>query len=270
MPKLPKITVITPSYNQGGFIEQTNQSVLDQGYPDLEYLVMDGGSTDQTLEILRKYSGNLLFSSEPDRGQSEAINKGLRLASGEVISYLNSDDLLVPGALVKVGNFFAAHPEAFWLAGRCRLIDPKGKEVRRFITFYKNFWLLFRSYQVLQVLDFIPQPATFWRREVIERVGYFDESLHYALDYDYSLRVGRHYRLWTMSQYLAAFRTHPASKSRQGTAIHFEEEFEVLKRYPTTPFLRSTHAIHTKCILTVYRILSARAMKRESGQEYLG
>jgi GT2 family glycosyltransferase len=106
------------------------------------------------------------------------------------------------------------------------------------------------------VLDFISQPATFWRRQVFEKVGCFDEGLHYAMDYDFSLRVGRHYRLWTTHQYLASFRIHPASKSTLKTAIHFQEEYEVLKRYPISSILRNSHAIHNKCILSVYRALS--------------
>lgn len=252
---LPKISVITPSLNQGDFIEATIRSVLDQGYPNLEYLVVDGGSRDGTLEILKKYQGRLSYTSEPDRGQSNAINKGLRRASGEVISYLNSDDLLEPGSLFRVGRFFAAHPQANWLAGRCRMIDPHGVEVRKWITLYKNFWLLFKSYRVLQVLDFISQPATFWRRRVIEKVGDFDESLHYSMDYDYSLRVGQYFKLCTTRGCLADFRIHPNSKSSLSMVRHFEEEFEVLKSYPVWPLLTNMHALHNNLIVSVYKML---------------
>lgn len=255
MAALPKISIITPTYNQGNYIEQTIQSVLSQGYPNLEYLVMDGGSTDQTLEILRKYEGRLHFISEKDRGQSDAINKGLRIASGEIISYLNSDDLMEPGALFRVGEFFSSHPGAYWLAGRCRMVDEYGKEVRKLITLYKNFWLLLSSYRILQVLDFISQPATFWRRQVIEKVGPFDETLHYAMDYDYSLRVGQYYQLWTSREYLAAFRIHPTSKSSLSMVVHFEEDFDVLKRYSRVPILINMHALHNSLIVSVYKVI---------------
>ena len=120
MPELPRITIITPSFNQGDYIEQTLQSVLAQQYPNLEYLVIDGGSRDKTLDVLYRYAGRVQFLSEPDRGQSHAINKGLDLASGEIVAYLNSDDLLEPGCLMKVGRFFLDRPQAFWLSGRCR------------------------------------------------------------------------------------------------------------------------------------------------------
>jgi glycosyltransferase involved in cell wall biosynthesis len=218
---------------------------------------MDGGSTDQTLEILRKYETGLRFISEKDRGQSDAINKGLQLVTGDVISYLNSDDVLEPGALIRVGEFFASHPDAFWLAGRCRMIDPQGREIRKTITLYKNFWLYTRSYQVLRVLDFISQPATFWRRQVIDRIGKFDESLHYAMDYDYSLRVGEYYKLWTVPETLASFRVHPASKSTLSVGVHFDEEFQVLKRHTTSPAYLHLHAIHNQLITNIYKLLFA-------------
>ena len=114
---LPKITVITPSYNSGRFIEQTICSVLNQKYPKLEYLVIDGGSTDETISILQKYSNSLTWISEKDRGQSHAINKGIEYSTGEVIAYLNADDIYEPGALVNIGNYFFQHHQAYWVTG---------------------------------------------------------------------------------------------------------------------------------------------------------
>jgi glycosyltransferase involved in cell wall biosynthesis len=239
METLPKITVITPSFNQGSFIEQTINSVLDQNYPDLEYIVMDGGSTDDTLDVLRKYDGRLLWTSEKDRGQSHAINKGLRMATGEIISFLNSDDLYEPGSLLKVGTFFTTYPDANWLTGRCRTIDLAGKEIRKGITLYKNTWLRLRSYGVLSVLNYVSQPATFWTRKVVRRIGSFDESLRYAMDYDY----------------LACFRVHPSSKAGSSAYAQFDAEFQIAKRYITSPFLVGLHIAHIALTVRVYRRL---------------
>ena len=255
---LPKISVITPSYNQAQFIEQTIQSVLSQGYPNLEYIVMDGGSTDGTLEILRKYADHLYWVSEPDRGQSHAINKGFARASGDVLAFLNSDDLYEPGALLSVGSYFAAHPEVFWLTGWCRTIDAQGKEIRRLSTWYKMFWLLFRSYTVLLVLDYISQPATFWRREVIDKVGGFDESLHYAMDYDYSLRVGKYYKLSVLNHFIARFRVHAFSKAGATAHTQFDADLNITYRHTNAVLLRLLHSWHNSLIVMIYRLLTVR------------
>jgi glycosyltransferase involved in cell wall biosynthesis len=252
---LPRITVITPSLNQGEYIRQTIESVLGQDYPDLEYIVMDGGSTDGTIHILKEFEHRLAWVSERDRGQSHAINKGLQRATGEVIAFLNSDDMYGPGALRKVGEFFARHPRASWLTGRCRVIDRDGHEVRRAVTFYKNMWLRLGSYRALLVLDYVSQPATFWHRRVVEKVGFFDETLHFAMDYDYSLRVGREFRLWVVNEYLADFRIHPTSKGGASAHTQFGEDLEIAKKYTSSLVLRGLHAIHNAMIVTLYRRL---------------
>ena len=255
--QLPRITVVTPSYNQGDFIEQTIKSVLGQGYPDLEYIVVDGGSTDGTVDILKRYDGRLHWTSEPDRGQSHAINKGLRIATGEVFAFLNSDDLYEPGALRKVGAFFVQHPEAAWLSGRCRNIDEQGREIRKAITLYKNLWLRLRSYAVLQVLDYVAQPATFWRRRVIEKVGLFDEHLSYAMDYDYSLRLGPHFRLWVLNEYLACYRTHAKSKAGSSANAQFDADLEIARTHVSSPVLCGLHRLHSALVVAIYRQLLA-------------
>jgi GT2 family glycosyltransferase len=172
-----------------------------------------------------------------------------------VVAYLNSDDLYQPGALLKVGEFFALHPEAAWISGRCRIVDQSGQEVRKGMTLLKNFWLRLGSFTVLQVLDYISQPATFWRREVLEKVGFFDENLRYAMDYDYSLRLGDHYKLWTMDDYLASFRVHPASKGGSSASDQFDEDLEVAKRHVSSPILISLHSLSNQIVVLLYRIL---------------
>lgn len=247
----PKISIITPSLNQGDYIEETIQSVLGQGYPNLEYIVMDGGSTDQTLDILRKYTDQINWISEKDQGQSHAINKGLQLATGEVIAYLNSDDVYMRGALHKVGAFFAKYPQAQWLTGRCKIINSKGVEIRKLITAYKNFWLCVRSQSSLLIIDYISQPATFWRRQLVHQVGLLNEDLHLAMDYDYSLRIARHHKLWVINDYLASFRVHSNSKS---TLIreHFSEDLAVAQKYTRSGFILNLHRLHNQLIVFSY------------------
>jgi glycosyltransferase involved in cell wall biosynthesis len=249
--ELPRISIVTPSLNQANYIETTIHSVLDQGYPKLEYLIVDGGSTDGTIEILKKYDKHLTWSSEKDRGQSDAINKGFRRTSGDILAYINSDDCYEPDAFQKVGEYFAKKPDAHWVTGKCRIIDEKGNERRRLITQYKNLWLFLKSYKVLLVLDYISQPATFWRRTVIEKIGLFDENEHLSMDYDYSLRAGQHFSLHVIDSYLAAFRIHPSSKSRL-IREHFNSDLAIAKRYTNSHTLQRLHQLHNLLIITTY------------------
>jgi glycosyltransferase involved in cell wall biosynthesis len=264
---LPKITVITPSFNQGRFIDQTIKSVLEQNYPNLEYLVVDGGSTDETIDILHSYGEQITWLSESDRGQTDAINKGLLLATGEVIGYLNSDDMLMPGALLKVGVFFKDHPQISWLTGNCLIVDQNGQEIRRLITFYKKLWLRIRSTGMLAVMDYISQPATFWRWGVIERIGYFDEACDYAMDYDYWLRLRKYYQLYYLDETLACFRVHPESKGGSAFDAQFLDDMQVARRHIKSPAILKLHEFHNLLIVSVYRLLLSRAHRQNSSNE---
>jgi glycosyltransferase involved in cell wall biosynthesis len=252
MTKLPKISIITPSMNQGTFIERTIRSILEQNYPGLEYIVMDGGSTDETLDILRQYENNLKWSSEKDAGQADAINKGIRLATGDIIAYLNSDDVLEPGALLRVAEYFAAHPEAMWLTGKCRIIDEHDREIRGMITAYKNFLLRHYSYGMLLVTNPISQPATFWRREIMQEFGLFDVNEHLVMDYEYWLRIGRRYSPGILDEYLARFRVHGRAKTVSTNFSNFKQELAVAKKYSRSKAVRTLHYANYALIVTAY------------------
>jgi glycosyltransferase involved in cell wall biosynthesis len=254
MSRLPRLSIITPSYNQDQYIEQTIRSVIDQGYPDLEYIVVDGGSRDATLETLLRYDRRLRWRSEPDRGQAHALNKGLRMATGDVIGVINSGDTYAPGALLDVGRLFATNADTTWLTGRCRTIDQAGNEIRRPITRYKNMWLRMRSYRVLNVLNFLSQPATFWRRSVVQVTGPFDESLHYAIDYDYHLRVWSRYEPLIVSQYLANLRD-PESEADPAAKAHFTTDLDIVRRHTNSRVLLSMHAAHNAAAVATHRML---------------
>ncbi|MFO7614514.1 MAG: glycosyltransferase family 2 protein [Bacteroidales bacterium] len=250
-----KISVITPSYNQGGYIGQTVQSVLEQGMDDLEYIVVDGGSTDQTLEILKRHGDRIKWVSEPDQGFADAINKGIAMASGEIIGWLNSDDLYLPGALNRVLDYFAAHPGCRWLYGRCIIIDKNGKERWKWITRYKNLSLKSFSHQKLLRENFISQPAVFFRKDLFTEAGPLDLSLKYAIDYDLWLRFSRISPAHVIDHDLAAFRRHGASKSETGYEKQFREQYEVAGRYGLSLFNRIVHRFNVFKIVTSYRII---------------
>jgi hypothetical protein len=178
-----RVSIVTPSFNQGRFLEETIRSVLLQGYPDLEYVVIDGGSTDESIEIIRKYEDWLTFwVSEKDSGQADAINKGFSHTTGEICAYLNSDDVFLPGALCNVNFFFEKNPEAAVAYGDCQIIDESSAVNDLWISpEFHLTELFFRCY--------IAQPATFWRRSKTSSVGEFNAAMHYAFDYQMWLRM---------------------------------------------------------------------------------
>ncbi len=232
LPDAPLVSIVTPSYNQAEFIEATIRSVLLQDHAPLEYIVVDGGSTDGTLDILRRYAAWLTWTSEPDGGQAEAINKGLRRARGEVLAYLNSDDLYLPGAIARAVSCLRGQPQAGLVYGDCDVIDEAGRTVGRL-----------RAPGPAQSLsrmiargEYIPQPAAFWRRAVVERAGLFDESLHLALDYDFFIRAGRVMPVAYLPQPLAAFRLHGGSKTVSREERHWREALRVSSRHGLRPW----------------------------------
>lgn len=209
---LPLVSVVTPSLNQGTFIAETIESVLGQDYPHLDYLVVDGGSTDGTLDVLRGYGARLRWLSEPDGGQSAAINKGWQATRGDIIAWLNADDTYRPGTLQKVVKLFLAHPEVAAVYGDCDYVDAEGRFIRRYPTRPYNYAQLVRS-----ASNFIPQPATFIRRSVREAIGGLDESLDCVMDFDYWLRLGARFEMVYLAEDLATLRLHTAAKSLRAT-----------------------------------------------------
>lgn len=207
MAKAPLVSIVTPTLNQGRFIEQTIRSVKSQSYPGVEHIVVDGGSTDETLDILRQYEGsyNLRWLSEPDRGMYDAINKGMRLATGEVLAYLNSDDLYFPWTLAVVADHFRRHPETDLVYGDVLGIHERtGRQDIRFQPAFRYDFLLRAGSLV--------QPGVFWRRTVAEAAGEFDLSLRLAGDLDYWLRIGPDRRYDRVEEILAIERDHDDTK----------------------------------------------------------
>lgn len=258
---LPLVTIVTPSYNQAQFLRATIESVLNQNYPALEYWVIDGGSTDGSVDILREYSGRLNWISEPDNGQTDAINKGFQRSSGQILMYINSDDVMLPGAIWKVVNTFTEHPEALWLTGEYRIIDENGRQRESFIALYKRIqrscMALWPSLQsvLLSLNNPIAQPSTWWRREAWEAVGQFTETLRYTMDYEYWWRLLELMPVLVVPYTLSAFRVHGASKG--GTAYHqqMREQLEVAQRRGVSSMLLALQKLHNRGILFIYQFL---------------
>jgi len=221
----PLVTVVTPSFNQGRFIRATIESVLEQDYPRIEYLVIDGGSTDETVSILKEYSGRLRWVSERDRGQAHAINKGWRQASGSLVAYLNSDDVYLRGAVAQAVAALDAHPEAAAVYGEGYHVDERGAILERYPTEPFNA-------DRLRETCFICQPTVFMRRDAVERVGYLDESLRYCMDYDLWIRLVRAGKVLShVSRYLASTRLHADAKTLDQRGQAHAEILQVIYRH---------------------------------------
>ncbi len=218
-----KISVVTVSFNQGRFIRQNIESVLKQEYPKFEHIIIDGGSTDDTVSILKEYS-HLNWVSEKDKGQSDGLNKGFRKATGDIIAWINSDDMLVPGALYKVNQFFETNPDKSVVTGNQIIIDEDGKAVRTIPATSFSYDHLLNGTRTS-----VMQNSTFFRRGVLLDVGYLDEHFHYTMDHELFVRIASKYKSYTINADLACFRIWRDSKTSTAQ-IRFFKELILVKR----------------------------------------
>ena len=220
----PRVSIVTPSYNQEQFIEETIRSVLLQGYPDLEYIIIDGGSTDGSVEIIRKYEPWLAYwVSERDRGQSHAINKGFARSSGDILYYINSDDMLKPGALGLVARTLRDTTAAAWLIGSSEVIDGAGT-----LLFIRSPGNITRERMLRWFKDWFPQPSTFWTRTMWEAAGPLDANLHYVMDFALWLAMFEYAMPITTQEILSVYRRHENAKSLSETSELRDEFIDVL------------------------------------------
>ena len=218
------ISIVTPSLNQGCFIGRTIESILDQGYRRLEYVVQDGGSCDETPRVLAAYSGRLTQVFGPDAGQADAVNRAFRLTSGEIMAYINADDMLAAGALHYVAQYFSRHPDVDAIYAHRITIDKNDREVGRWI-------LPPHSDDALLWADFVPQETLFWRRSLWRRVGEFDVTFQFALDWDFLLRcVAAKARIVRLPRFISFFRVHERQKTTTLLSTVGKEEMERLHR----------------------------------------
>ena len=220
----PTVSVVTPSFNMARFLEATIESVLSQSYPHIDYIVMDGGSTDGTLSILKKYEGCLRYVSEPDRGQCDAINQGFEVTKGSIFAFLNADDLYCPGAIEAVVRAFRENPTAGVVYGDGDHIDEAGALIGPYPTWDFDPALLAQR-------CFICQPAGFMRREVFADIGKMNQDLHFALDYDLWIRASKKCRFHRVPETLAQSRMYRANKTLRNRIETFRDTVRVLKRH---------------------------------------
>jgi glycosyltransferase involved in cell wall biosynthesis len=260
----PAITVVTPCLNARDTIEQTLASVRTQDYPRVEHVVVDGGSTDGTLEILERAEG-IRYVSEPDRGLAHALNKGIGMATGDVIGTLNADDVYLPGAVARIGEVFSDHPDAVWATGRCRIIDGEGRVIRRPVKAYKDLLLSHYSHALYLTHNFISAPATFVHRRAHELVGLYDERFRISVDYDLFLRLAEVSDPVVIRADLSCFRmAHGSgSLSMSGFERQFREHARNAREHGSAhPASVAINAAVSRAIIVVYRGLHLARQSR--------
>jgi len=221
----PLVSIVTPSYNQAKYLDETIKSVLSQSYSNLEYIVIDGGSQDGSVEIIKKYQDQISWwSSEPDQGQTDAINKGFAHANGEIFAWLNSDDTYEPSAVSSCVDFLLTHPNIGMVYGDANFIDSEGKVIGKFNAKQTTYQRLRRG------SVYVPQQASFWRANLWHQVGPLDPSLYFAMDYDLWLKLARITEIRYMPQLWANFRLHDETKTISEDDRCWPEMLQIHKR----------------------------------------
>jgi len=245
-----RLSIVTTCYNSASTIRDTIESIVSQqGDFELEYIITDAGSKDATRAIIAEFGDKVRLIDATGTNQSQGINRGLREATGEIVAFLNADDVYEPGALQRVAKAFAENPNRQWLVGQCKIIDGQGREMHSVISRYKNLLLRNYCYSLLLIENFICQPAVFLRRAVLDRYGYFSEQENLVMDYEYWLRIGLEHKPIVINEPLAGFRRIEGTKSNTNYRIQFLDDLRVgvraarkQRRHWTIPFKALSYA----------------------------
>lgn len=248
MSSLPKISVIIPSLNKVKFIEKTLQSIVDQQYPNLEVIVMDGGSTDGTMNVIKKYAKEndfIRYESKKDKGQVEAVNEGLKEAEGELLTFINADDFYQESALSSVAKAYQQNPKALWFAGRGVVVDYRDREMVRIITFYKNFLLGLNKYKYLLIVNYLMQPSVFITRNAFKKFGEFEgDSRGSIIEYKKWLEIGQERMPHILKNTLSSFRLTKKGLSANLFKTILAKDYQVAAGFTKNPVLLFLHQMH--------------------------
>jgi glycosyltransferase involved in cell wall biosynthesis len=250
----PLVSIVTPSYNQAQFLEETICSVIRQDYEAIEYIVIDGGSTDGSLEIIKRYKEQLAYwISEPDKGQVDAINKGLRMAKGDIVAWINSDDLYMAGAVREAVETLQKNPEVGMVYGDGIMVDAEGNLLDRHT---------YRTYSVLDLLCFevLLQPTVFMRREILERVGYLSEAYDLILDHDLWIKIAAYTPILHVPSFWAVERTHESAKTIAQASTFVREAEKLIEKAEESQSLKALIARERSLIYSSLHVFAARRL----------
>lgn len=255
----PKISIVIPSFNKVAFIKETLESIVSQDYKNYEVIIQDGGSTDGTLEIIEKYAKKfpklIQYVSRKDGGQLDALNKGMKKAKGDILTYINADDFYTKNAFKEISNAYKNNPESLWFAGRGIVVDGNNREIAKPITTYKNFLLSKNSYSLLLMTNYLMQPSVFIARKAYKKYGPFTGNKKFVLEYDLWLKIGQDQMPVVVDKVLTKFRFEPGTISATQSKYLLECDEEVVKRYTTNGAILMVHQLHNSARLFVSSIV---------------
>lgn len=234
-----KLSIVIPTYNSEKFLGKTLSSIMEQSYKDYELIIVDGKSIDRTLEVIESFgsifAGKFKLISEVDKGEPDAINKGMRLSTGDIVTYIDSDDIYESECFQRVNHYFKTH-DNMWAYGKCRVIDENGNETRKSVTRFKEIFQPRYCYSTLRMFDYIAQPSVFWRKEVLDTVGYFDINEKLVFDYDYWLRLGYKYKPGYINEYLSCWRSQSKSETAKALKQDIDDALRLSFMYSPNAF----------------------------------
>jgi glycosyltransferase involved in cell wall biosynthesis len=242
----PKISIVVPSYNKAKFIELTLKSIFTQNYENLEVIIQDGGSTDGSLRIIKKFAKKypIIWESKKDKGQLDAVNRGMRKATGEILTFINADDCYKPRAFSAVSKAFTKNPNSFWFAGRGIVVNEKGREIAKAVTWYKNLLLSLNSKFFLLVTNYLIQPSIFFTKTAYKKYGPFSGTSDFITEYNFWLRLGHVSMPTVINKDISEFRIEPNTKTKRMFKGLLFEDMKIVKKYTKNPIILILHELN--------------------------
>ncbi|OGM81165.1 hypothetical protein A2393_02380 [Candidatus Woesebacteria bacterium RIFOXYB1_FULL_41_13] len=255
----PIISVVIPSFNKAKYIGKTLDSIIKQEYPNLEVIIMDGGSTDGTLKVIEKYAHKypefIKYQSKNDKGQMDAVNKGFNKAKGKILTYINADDIYKAGAFAEIEKMYRLNIDALWFAGRGMVIDGKGDRIAVWPNRYKNLLLAINSYPLLLIVNYLMQPSVFITRTAWKRFGPFVGTKKFITEYELWLKIAEVRMPIVTNKYLSSFRIEPSTITKKFTRLLLQEDEKIVKRYTSSNLIIFLHNLHNIGRLVVGKIV---------------
>jgi glycosyltransferase involved in cell wall biosynthesis len=256
--KYPKISIIIPSFNKAAYLSDTLNSIFSQKYPNLEVIIQDGGSTDGSVTVIKryakKYAGMISWVSRPDGGQLNAVCKGFKKATGKIVTYINADDIYTDNCLWKVGTHYIKYPETLWVVGGGKIIDSRGSSAFKWVTLYKNLLLNLNNYFFLLIVNYLVQPSVFVNASAYRTYGPFTGTSKFITEYDLWLRLGRVKMPDILHGYLSCFRISSGNISSTQSEVLMDEDYEIIKKYTISPFILICHRINNLARLSIIKL----------------